>query len=62
MAGTVSTNPVLLIAAIALILAWKNAGYLGLDRWLLPLLGTPWKVGTIVKPGEPVVEAKSTSA
>jgi thiosulfate dehydrogenase [quinone] large subunit len=43
MAGTVSTNPVLFFAAILLILAWKNAGYLGIDRYLLPALGTPWK-------------------
>jgi hypothetical protein len=28
---------------VLLILAWKNAGYIGLDRYLLPLLGTPWK-------------------
>ena len=46
MAGTVSTNPVLFFAAILLILAWKNAGYLGLDRFLLPILGTPWKQTT----------------
>ena len=43
MAGTVSTNPVLFFAAMMLILAWKNAGYLGIDRYLLPALGTPWK-------------------
>lgn len=43
MAGTVSTNPVLFFLAILLILAWKNAGYLGVDRFLLPMLGTPWK-------------------
>jgi len=43
MAGTVSTNPVLFFLGILLILAWKNAGYLGVDRYLLPLLGTPWK-------------------
>jgi thiosulfate dehydrogenase [quinone] large subunit len=43
MAGTVSTNPVLFLAAILLILAWKNAGYIGLDRFLLPALGTPWR-------------------
>jgi thiosulfate dehydrogenase (quinone) large subunit len=43
MAGTVSTNPALFFGAILLILAWKNAGYLGIDRYLLPLLGTPWK-------------------
>jgi len=43
LAGTTSTNPVLVILGILLILAWKNAGYIGLDRYLLPLLGTPWK-------------------
>ncbi len=42
MAGTASTNGFLFVLAIALILAWKVAGWYGLDRWLLPLLGTPW--------------------
>lgn len=42
LAGTASTNPVLAVLAILLILAWRNAGYLGLDRYLLPALGTPW--------------------
>ena len=49
MAGTVSTNPILFIAAIVFVLAWKTAGYYGLDRWLLPMLGTPWKVGTLLQ-------------
>ena len=43
LAGTTSTNPVLAILGVMLILAWKNAGYIGLDRYLLPMLGTPWK-------------------
>jgi thiosulfate dehydrogenase [quinone] large subunit len=42
MAGTASTNGLLFAIAIALILAWKVAGWYGLDRWLLPLIGTPW--------------------
>ncbi len=42
MAGSASTNPLLFVAAIALVLAWKTAGYYGLDRYLLPRLGTPW--------------------
>jgi thiosulfate dehydrogenase (quinone) large subunit len=29
--------------AIGLILAWRVAGWYGLDRWLLPWLGTPWR-------------------
>ena len=28
--------------AIFLVLAWKVGGHWGLDRWLLPVLGTRW--------------------
>ncbi|AOV07538.1 DoxX family protein [Sporosarcina ureilytica] len=42
LAGTVSSNPVMFMIAIVLILAWKVAGWYGLDRWVLPRLGTPW--------------------
>lgn len=45
LAGTASTNPVLFLVAILLILAWKTAGYIGVDRYLLPILGTPWQRG-----------------
>lgn len=44
LAGTVSTNPVMLLIAIFIMLAWKVAGWYGLDRWALPYLGTPWTV------------------
>jgi thiosulfate dehydrogenase [quinone] large subunit len=43
LAGSASTNPVLLLLGFLLVLAWKTAGYIGLDRVLLPLLGTPWR-------------------
>ncbi len=42
MAGSASTNGFLFLLSIFLILAWRNAGWVGLDRWLLPRLGTPW--------------------
>ena len=42
MAGTASTNGLMLIVAVFLILAWKVAGWYGLDRWLLTLLSTRW--------------------
>jgi thiosulfate dehydrogenase (quinone) large subunit len=42
MAGSASTNPMLFIIAISLILAWKVAGYIGVDYFLLRLIGTPW--------------------
>ena len=47
MAGSASWNPVLLAVAIGVMLAWKVSGWIGLDRWLLPLLGTPWRPGTL---------------
>jgi thiosulfate dehydrogenase [quinone] large subunit len=42
LAGSASTNPVLFTLAIGLMLAWKVAGYYGVDRWLLPRIGVPW--------------------
>jgi thiosulfate dehydrogenase [quinone] large subunit len=42
MAGTASINPLLMVVAISLMLAWKVAGYIGVDRFLLPIIGTPW--------------------
>lgn len=42
MAGSASTNPLLFVVAILLVLAWKNAGYIGADFFLLKWLGTPW--------------------
>jgi thiosulfate dehydrogenase [quinone] large subunit len=43
MAGSASTNGIMLVISFGLILAWKVAGYIGLDCFLLPLIGTPWK-------------------
>jgi thiosulfate dehydrogenase [quinone] large subunit len=45
LSGAVSINPVLGTLGLGLVLAWKVAGYWGLDRWLLPMLGTPWRPG-----------------
>ena len=48
LAGTVSSNPVLLVLALGIILAWRVAGFLGVDYWALPAIGTPWQpaIGT----------------
>ncbi len=51
MAGSASTNPMLFVIAVGLILAWKVSGLIGADSILLPLLGTPWQ-------GTPAEEAK----
>lgn len=47
LSGTVSTNPILLFLSLFIILAWRVAGWWGLDRWALPAVGTPWRPGFI---------------
>ena len=47
LAGSASVNPVLFAISVFLILAWKTAGWWGLDRFLLPMMGTPWKPGRV---------------
>lgn len=53
LAGSASTNPVLFTFAIGLILAWRVAGYYGLDRYVLPKLGTPWRAKVSTHPLAP---------
>jgi len=56
LAGAVSINPVLGMFSILLVLAWRIGGFYGVDRYLLPLLGTPW-TGSLVGEEE-IVEVK----
>jgi len=49
LAGTVSTNPILFVSQLFLILAWRVAGWIGFDRVLLPMLGVPWQKGNLFK-------------
>ncbi len=42
LAGVISINPSLGVTCLLLVLAWRVAGYYGVDRYLLPILGTPW--------------------
>jgi len=46
LAGTVSINPVLGMFGLFLCFSWRVCGWIGVDRWLLPALGLPWKPGT----------------
>ncbi len=50
LAGVAGVNPMFFLLEVLLILAWRNAGYIGLDRWILPALGTPWEPGTLFAP------------
>ncbi|MCB2223789.1 MAG: DoxX family protein [Actinobacteria bacterium] len=42
-AGSAGVNPAMILVSMGLILAWRNAGWIGLDRWLLPAIGVPWR-------------------
>ena len=48
LAGSTSVNPVMFALAIGLILAWRVAGFYGVDRWLLPRLGVPWRAPVVI--------------
>ena len=52
-AGTVSVNLLLVLLQIFLIRAWRNAGAIGVDRYLLPHLGVPWQPGKAFGKSEP---------
>jgi thiosulfate dehydrogenase [quinone] large subunit len=62
LAGSASTNPVLFGLSVFLVLAWKVAGYWGLDRWLLPALGAPWRFGTLITSGAPGIRGRRAPA
>ena len=47
MAGSARIKPVLFTLSMLIVLAWKTAGWLGLDRFVLPALGTPWRPGLV---------------
>lgn len=49
LAGSAGTNPVLFLLAVLIMLAWKVSGRIGVDRWLLPALGTPWSHGVLAE-------------
>jgi thiosulfate dehydrogenase [quinone] large subunit len=47
LAGTVSVNPILGMLGLFLCFSWRVCGWIGIDRWLLPALGLPWKPGSL---------------
>jgi thiosulfate dehydrogenase [quinone] large subunit len=59
MAGSASTNGFMLVIAILLVVAWKTAGYIGADYFLLRWLGVPWKPSEEV-PATPQVKPATT--
>jgi thiosulfate dehydrogenase (quinone) large subunit len=47
LSGSAGVNPLFFVIEVGLILAWRNAGYYGLDGLALPFLGTPWRPGKL---------------
>src|SRR5919198_5228420 len=41
--GSAGVNPAFIVVGLLLVLAWRNAGWIGLDRYVLARLGTPWQ-------------------
>ena len=58
MAGSASTNGLLFLCEVGLILAWKVSGYIGADYFLLRWIGTPWGRTAAAEP----VKAKAEAA
>jgi thiosulfate dehydrogenase [quinone] large subunit len=50
-AGSTSTNPMLVLLEVLVLGGWRVAGWWGVDRFLLPRIGTPWRPGPA--PGSP---------
>ncbi len=49
LAGSAGVNPLYFLLAMLLVMAWKNAGWWGLDRFALRLFGTPWHAGAFFR-------------
>lgn len=46
MAGTASINGLLLVLGLLLLIAWRVAGYLGADYFIIRFIGTPWWISS----------------
>jgi len=60
-AGVAGANPLMFILATCLVLAWRVAGYWGLDRWVLPRVGVPGSPGTMFRRGPTGGEGSRTA-
>jgi len=60
LSGVVSINPVLGMFALFLVFSWRVCGWIGLDRFLLPALGLPWKPGTVFGSPQASVTARTS--
>ena len=46
--SSAAMTPTVFVIIVGLVLAWKSAGWIGFDRWLLPLVGMPWRSSHLI--------------
>ena len=56
LAGALGSNPALIVLGAFLMVAWRNAGWIGLDRWFIP-----WTHRTAAAPAEARTEVNAPS-
>lgn len=47
--GSAGPNGIFILLGVLLLAAWRVAGYLGADYFVLPALGTPWRPGRLFR-------------
>ena len=50
LAGSLGSNPTIIIFGLFLVMAWRNAGWIGLDRWFIPYMHNRFWAGTEATP------------
>jgi thiosulfate dehydrogenase [quinone] large subunit len=53
LAGVLGQNPALIVLGTLLALAWRNAGWIGLDRWFIPWVHRTFYAASGPPPGPP---------
>ena len=59
LAGSLGTNPAVIILGLFLVSAWRNAGWIGLDRWFIPLTHRTFWAGSDETPPAVVPPAET---
>ena len=60
LAGVLGQNPALIVLGTLLALAWRNAGWIGLDRWFMPWIHREVFAGSSTAETQPPPAASAT--